>query len=186
MNATSPAKPRALPDAWVAKIFARMEALYGSDFLDRWKHSDMANVQRVWAEELAGFSDQPEMIGHALKALCSKPKSPSLPEFLDLCRQAPRPERLAIEGPKLSPEEQRARAAEIGKIADKSAGFDFLAWAKRPGSSMAMREVVKLAERKDERFVEILAQLKADGVCDEHGRLLKRWDVTSGAWRDAA
>lgn len=176
IHATSPERPDALPDAWVSRIFSRMEALYGSAFSDRWRNTDMVHVRSVWAEELAGFFDQPSMIGHALKALSSRPTPPSLPEFLDLCRQAPRPQRPAIEGPKLTPDEQRERAQAISKAVDRSAGFDFLGWAKRPGSALAMREIVKCAERKDDRFVAILAQLKADGVCDESGKLLKRWD----------
>lgn len=184
-NETLPPRQRALPEAWIEKVFSRMEGLYGSLFLDRWKNSDMANVRRVWAEELAGFQDQPEMIGHALKALSNAPFPPTLPEFLALCRAAPRPQRIAIEGPQLSADEQRERAEKMAAAAKKPAAFDFIGWAKKPGSAMAMAAVVECAGKGDERFVEIVAEHKANGVCDEHGKLLRRWDASRSDWAAA-
>ncbi len=168
-----------MPSAWIERIFGRMEALYGSAFLDRWKHSDIDNVRRVWAEELAGFADHPEAIAHALKALTSKPTPPSLPEFLDLCRQAPRQFAPALEAPRLSPSEQAERAEAISAAFGRSADFDYLAWARRPASTLAMHAICAAAQ-SDVRFRRIIADLQAQGVCDDGGRLLQRWSSADG------
>ena len=119
-NATLPAKLSALPDSWVEKIFTHMAALYGSLFRERWRDIDLDDVKRVWAEELASFSDHPECFRAALKALIDECKfPPTLPEFVALCRRyyrAPKPEVVAAIEHKLTPEDierNKARAKEI-------------------------------------------------------------------------
>lgn len=182
-SATSPEKPSAfrepLPDAWIVRLFGRLLALYGSQFADKWAGTDPANVRATWAEKLAGFRDQPEAIAAALEDCDSRPTPPNLPEFLTLCREAAK--RIGSRRPALphiptAEEIDRAREAanRAAKAVDRSSGFDYLAWARNPGTDIAMRAVVECAERKDPRFVEILADLKARGVCDEDGKLRRR------------
>lgn len=100
-----------LPAIWVNKIFATMQGHYGSRFVNMWKTGDTlpngqdagySNAQRYWADKLAGFEDHPECIAHALESLPETP--PTLPQFLDMCRRAPRKEPLKL-GHTLTPEE---------------------------------------------------------------------------------
>ena len=94
---------RRLPDAWVQKIFSTMQANYGVRWLNMWKiHQSLpngedigvANAMNKWAERLAGFEDHPECIAYVLDNPPNEP--PSLPEFLELCRRAPRNEPLKL------------------------------------------------------------------------------------------
>ncbi len=100
-----------LPAIWINKIFATMQGHYGSRFVNMWKTGDhlpngqdagYANAQKHWAEKLAGFEDHPECIAHALESLPDTP--PTLPQFLEMCRRAPRKEPLKL-GHTLTPEE---------------------------------------------------------------------------------
>jgi hypothetical protein len=116
-NVTLPVKLSVLPDSWVEKIFSKMSSLYGTLFSDRWRDCDLNDVKAAWAEELAGFSDNPECYGLALKAMVEECKfPPTLPEFFALCRKSySRPQLGAIEY-KLSPEDlerNKARAKEM-------------------------------------------------------------------------
>ncbi len=121
---------RILPEAWIDRIFARMEAAYGSLFLDRWRGCDIIEVKKVWAEELRSFSDYPECFGGALKAMIDECKfPPTLPEFVSLCRKwysvPANPLMLKAPSP-LSKEEAAQRMAELKQRffsqKDKAAG----------------------------------------------------------------
>lgn len=92
-----------LPSAWINKIFATMQGHYGTRFLNMWKSGDtldngqdagLYNAQRTWAEKLAGFEEHPECISHALESLPDIP--PTLPQFLEMCRRAPKKEKLML------------------------------------------------------------------------------------------
>jgi hypothetical protein len=54
--------------------------------------------------------------------------------------------------------------------------LDPLLWAKKPKSHHALQAVFDCATVGDPRFVEIKASLIRDGVCDESGRMVRRWD----------
>lgn len=132
-SATSQARPSALPDAWVERLFERLAALYGSRFADLWRGTDAENVKAVWAEKLAGFHDRPEVLKAALDACDDKPWPPTLPEFLGFCRNAAGRGEVftALPPPEISNAEQDRRAA---KLAEASAKLKFQAntdWAKR-------------------------------------------------------
>lgn len=51
-----------------------------------------------------------------------------------------------------------------------------LGWAERPRSQNALDLVTTGANEGDARLVAIRARLVSDGVCDESGKLLMRWD----------
>ena len=85
-----PEKLHVLPESWIDRIFGRMEAAYGSLFLDRWRGCDIVEVKKVWTEELRSFSDYPACYGAALKAMVDDGMKfpPTLPEFVGMCRKA--------------------------------------------------------------------------------------------------
>lgn len=81
--------PKPLPSAWVDRLFARLAAFYGSQKLaTMWVDSDMAEVKTVWSEQLGRF--EPASIAAALQRLVDSGNQwpPTLPEFVELCRQA--------------------------------------------------------------------------------------------------
>ncbi len=82
--ATSQAKPSALPEPWIERLFSKFEAIYGARFADAWKGCNLANVKVVWAEVLGGYSRE-ELAAGVAKCL-SRDWPPTLPEFLKLCR----------------------------------------------------------------------------------------------------
>lgn len=184
-----------MPAAWVDRIFAHLSAMYGARFADMWRGTDLADVKAMWASKLAGFADTPNAIKLALDSLDARLNKngeaypPNLPEFLSMCRDEARrfspkssaPPALTYEA---TPEEIAEANRRINEIGKKPA-FDFLGWAKKPASQLSMTAILSAASRGDERFVEILEAHKAEGICDENYRLLKRWCNRSGDWVDA-
>lgn len=78
-----------LPSAWVDRLFSRLAAYYGSQKLaTMWVDADMAEVKAVWSEQLGRF--EPASISAALQRLVDSGNQwpPTLPEFVELCRQA--------------------------------------------------------------------------------------------------
>ena len=78
-----------LPSAWVDRLFSRLAAFYGSQKLaTMWVDADMAEVKAVWAEQLGRF--EPTSISAALQRLIDSGNQwpPTLPEFVELCRQS--------------------------------------------------------------------------------------------------
>ncbi len=75
-----------LPSAWIDRLFARLDSLYGNRFRDMWKGSDVADVKAIWGAELVGYTA--EEIRRGLESLRGKHPSwpPTLYEFTDLCR----------------------------------------------------------------------------------------------------
>ena len=181
-NATLPANQRALPESWIEKIFAKFEARYGSLFLDRWRGCNMENVRDTWAEELANFEDKPECIGHALRSLATSKFPPTLPEFLESCRQAPRKEAPSLRYVPTAEDEERARqaAASAAKVIKKinADGID-THWATHPRSVMQLKFIFEAAER-DQRFRPCIAQMVEQGICTDDGHLLKAY--RDGQW----
>lgn len=81
---TLPAKPSALPDTWVEKLFQRMEDRYGSLWADRYGNMPRNRVKSTWAEDLAGFTG--DELRRGMDASKRNKFPPTLPEFLNLCR----------------------------------------------------------------------------------------------------
>lgn len=182
-HATSPAKPPALPERWIEGLFDRMAAMYGSKFADLWRGTEPAKVRAMWAEKLAGFADQPKAIKAALDALDERPFPPTLPEFLQLCREAAK--RFGTSQPalpfKADPEKAKAAAGRLMQhLKGKTEDYDPLTWARCPKSQKAMDAVIDGAKRND-ALRQILADLKATGVCSDNGKLLLRYKG-AGQW----
>ena len=96
------------------RLWERFENRYGSLWMDRWAGLPMARVKAEWVDELSGFSAN--SLRGGFDAVKNNRYPPTLGEFVDACRDAARrssPEFLALNEPKMSREEARARLAEI-------------------------------------------------------------------------
>lgn len=76
----------ALPKRWVQALFSKMSAFYGARFADMWRGSKVDEVQKAWAIEL--FKLSREQLKAGSDSLTAIPKPPTLPEFVNLCKQA--------------------------------------------------------------------------------------------------
>jgi hypothetical protein len=120
---------KALPNAWVERLFDVMTATYGNRFLDMWRDTDIKKTKAHWAVELGEFRG--ETIAYAITFLRQFDWPPSLPEFIKLCEQARR-ERPAVcivtqaqiedNSSDCSPEETAAAKARAMETA-KKCGF---------------------------------------------------------------
>ena len=141
--AESSTQHRPLPDAWVSKIFQELQGNYGSRFFNQWKSGQVLsdgtdagvkNAMDTWSRKLGGFADIPEVFKSVLSNLPVEP--PSLPQFVELCREAGRRvnrEKVAIDY-KPTMEEQLAAAALIRKASEsinRAPSHDYKAWAKK-------------------------------------------------------
>ena len=77
-------KSRALPDAWIERLFQRMEDRYGSMWADRYGSFPRARVMATWAEDLGDMTR--EELVRGVDACRSRKFPPTLPEFRELCR----------------------------------------------------------------------------------------------------
>jgi hypothetical protein len=191
-----------LPASWVERIFDRMQGLYGTLWLDRWRTGEtvemagrsmdrgLLNAKATWAAELAGFADKAECIGKALEACRSQQFPPTLPEFLKLCRDA------ALRSGNSAPQiaytptaedlqRQREAAQKVAETAQKKTHhFDPMRWCRKPGSQIAMDHIIEEARsRGNQVLAKVLDELIETGICTQAGKLLKRWD--RGEWGKA-
>lgn len=171
-----------LPDAWIDRIFKRMEGRYGALFHDRWKGCDLDNVRATWAEELAGFRDKPEAIAYALKSLAGQQFPPTLPEFLSACRRAPEKEAVMLPHRQTAADHERAQAAAQSALSGMrpkvSDGID-RHWATHPKSVAHLRMIFDSAER-DQRFKPCIDEMVEQRICTKDGVLLKFY--RNGQW----
>jgi hypothetical protein len=81
--------PRPLPELVVDRLFSRFAAIFGAQKVGAmWADGDIAEVKGVWAQALSRY--QSETIGLALQRLIDGGDGwpPTLPEFVEICRQA--------------------------------------------------------------------------------------------------
>lgn len=109
-----------LPAAWVDRLFARLQGVYGRDFTYQFSNVDstgfdvgLANARQVWAEELGGFSEHPEAIAYALENLPER--IPNVIVFREICRKAPRNGYNALEY-KLTDEDKENAKEQLKRI----------------------------------------------------------------------
>lgn len=125
MNESSTShQPKRLPDSWVQRIFSTMQGHYGSRFLNMWttgqllpdgSDAGLINAMNHWAEKLGGFAEHPEVFKHVLEILPDEP--PTLPQFVNLCRIAPRKQAPVLEH-KLTPEQMEANKERVREAID--------------------------------------------------------------------
>lgn len=109
-----------LPNAWVEKIFARLQGIYGREFTGQYStglvngiDAGLENAKATWAEELGSFVKWPEAIAYALEHLPER--VPNCIKFKELCRHAPRPEPVKLEY-KLTDEQLAENKARVKKM----------------------------------------------------------------------
>lgn len=117
-----------LPNAWMAKIFSTLQGYYGTRYTNMWKTGELltngqdgghVNMMRVWSEKLGGFADHPECIAYALENLPEHP--PTLPQFMEICRRAPRKEPLMLEH-HITPEDMERNKQRLKELMEKLNG----------------------------------------------------------------
>ena len=123
-----------LPVNALERLFQRLTATYGSEFINKWDKVPMNDVKAAWSHELAAYANNLNAIGWALESLPDK--CPNLIEFKNLCKQAPRPQNEALNAPKADPNVVDAELAKIAQSVFKSFAnsidkVDHKRWAKR-------------------------------------------------------
>jgi len=134
-----------------------LQGNYGSRFLNQWKTGQQSpdgedigikNAMATWAKKLGGFSDMSDAIKAVLDYLPSDP--PSLPEFVNLCREAGRRLSENVKRIEYVPtEEEKQRAAYAAKAASKAITKekrDHKAWAKKLKARHDAGEVLSLMQ----------------------------------------
>jgi hypothetical protein len=171
-----------LPDSWVERLFQKFEDFYGAKWAAQFGDFPRDRVKATWAEELAGFADKGDAIAQALSAQKSNPFPPTLPEFLNLCRESAK--RIGgYSAPALAHKptaEEREHQSEMAKRLGDSFGAGKLKdgidthWATHPRSAAQLRMIFDAA-KNDQRFQPCIEQMIADGICSADGHLLKSY-----------
>ncbi len=76
---------KALPPAYIDRLFEKFLAYYGDKFVRQWSVIDAKAMKAIWAEELADLTG-PE-IKRGVLACREREWPPTLPEFRNLCRE---------------------------------------------------------------------------------------------------
>ena len=184
MKESLPHEP--LPDLWIERIFSRLQGMYGSLWLDRWRDGTtvehggrqfdggLLTAKSAWSMALSGFRNQPKCIAAAINACHAKPLPPTLPEFLELCREDAR--RRAGAGaalpykPTAEESEAARKAAQMatGAIRKMADSVDFMAWASNPPSPENQgpwERFLTEGARQSNRLRATLAKHVRSGVC---------------------
>ena len=104
-----------LPLAAIDRIFERLSANYGRQFLDLYADIDPGSVRTAWAHELSVFGDSAAGLRRIAWALDNLPdRAPTAPQFRNLCRQAPAEIAPPLPTPPANPERVRAELEKLG------------------------------------------------------------------------
>jgi hypothetical protein len=121
-----------LPLQAVDRLFDRLTASYGRQFVNLYEGMDMNAVKSTWAHELSGYGHNLKAIAWALENLPDR--APNVIAFRTLCRQAPATEVPLLPLPKADPERMRAELAKLAPLRAQvvaASGHDHKAWARR-------------------------------------------------------
>ncbi len=119
-----------LPLPVIDRLFSRLNATYGRDFMGRYEGQDSAAVKTSWGHELDGYRANLKPLAWALENLPER--CPNVIEFRALCRRAPAAEVPALPEPKANPERVAAELAKLAPLrVDTVSPVDHKAWAKR-------------------------------------------------------
>ncbi len=131
----------------VDRVFDKLKALYGANFLAKWADVDPVELHRIWSAALERYTG--EEIAAALgDVLASCPYPPNLPEFVKLCadqhakRVVARQPAFKLPAPDTSAENKAARehaAAMLRNIGKPQPGRD---WARKARARHESREHV--------------------------------------------
>lgn len=172
-----------IPTIWVDKIFQTLLFSYGSKFSSQWHGVDPEPLKAHWADKLGGFRENPEAIAHALRSLEDAPFPPTLPEFVALCRQAPRKELPALPAPPADVEKQRAFSRELQKVVSGgNRGADPIFWATHPKGHQAFDFIRNAAIEMPTKFQPCIDHLVATGRVSSDGQHLLQRYAGAGEW----
>jgi len=164
------------PDAWVKKLLSKIAAMYGQKFANQWASVPEADMVEMWGDAIGPYIDAGEHQGRRIKWALTEiresgsPFPPTLPEFVGLLKQAPRPQPIALPGPVVAPEVVQARADELARAAARMVQpkDDLTAWAKTAPAQGYRQSwtaaIIECAEKHDSRFVSILSKHVDSGV----------------------
>lgn len=104
-----------LPLPALDRIFERLGATYGTQFLDLYRGADPASVKTAWGHELGPFGDSAQGLRRIAWALDNLPdRAPNAVQFRNLCRQAPVEMPPPLPAPPPNPERVRVELEKLG------------------------------------------------------------------------
>jgi hypothetical protein len=157
-----------LPLQAVDRLFERLTATYGRQFLSLYEGLDANAIKSSWAHELSGFGGNLHAIAWALEHLPER--APNAIEFRNLCRRAPEPEVPRLPEPKADPARVAAELSKLGALAKRiegSGGRPNTEWAHRivnrskageriaPAVLKMATDVVNRGQRRDEKVIDV-------------------------------
>ena len=119
-----------LPLQAVDRLFARLQATYGRDFISMFEGIEIGLVKSSWAHELSGFAGDLPAIAWALENLPER--CPNVIAFRNICRRSPTPDVPRIEYSQAGKERIDAELAKLGKsLPPRGSRVDARDWAHR-------------------------------------------------------
>ena len=85
----------------IDRLFERLAAVYGAQWLRQWEGAPMGDVKSAWGHELQGYIGHLTAIAYALDNLPER--CPNSIQFRVLCRAAPKPDVPRIDPPAADP-----------------------------------------------------------------------------------
>jgi hypothetical protein len=133
----------------VDRLFDRLMATYGRQWLSMWEGLDSNAIKAVWSHELAPYADRLKSIAWALENL--PPRAPNVVEFKALCRQAPIEITRQLPPPMVDPELVDAEIAKMAAAAMKPpvnerGQVDHKRWARKLLERHQRGEVLSLMQ----------------------------------------
>lgn len=101
-----------LPLQAVDRLFERLTATYGRQFLSLYEGLDASAIKTSWAHELSGFAGNLHAVAWALEHLPER--APNAIEFRNLCRRSPEQEKPRLPEPKADPQRVREELQKLG------------------------------------------------------------------------
>ena len=138
-----------LPLPVLERLFARLNATYGRDFMSRYEGQDSGAVKTSWGHELDGYSNNLRPIAWALENLPDR--APNVLEFRAICRRAPAAEVPLLPEPKADPKriaDELAKLAPLRQRTEEHSRIDHKAWAKRLQARDAAGEPLNMNQRR--------------------------------------
>jgi hypothetical protein len=135
----------------VERLFQRLTATYGSEFVNKWDKVSLTDLKTAWAHELAAYSHNLKAIAWALENLPDR--CPNLIEFKSLCKHAPRPDMPALGEPKAPIDVVDKELAKIALEAfkqpvDERGNVDHKRWAKKLKARDDKGEILSPLQRR--------------------------------------
>lgn len=120
-----------LPTKVVDRLFERLTATYGNQWLRMWSGIPVNDAKSAWSHELSGFASNLESLAWALENLPESP--PNVIQFRNLARLAPAADVPRLAEPPQNPQRVAAAVQSLRTINPerKESKRDGLQWAKR-------------------------------------------------------